>query len=141
MIRIAIALVSILAIQSAFSFETGNYHGVNGTQVCDLDMVQNLKSVTLNKLTCQETAQNYDVDLEPTELHFGHFEIYDEAANTYVTADATADRMNLVIKDNTNKVTFFQELVNLGSKKVQFRFQIASNGNTMTWFDVVLTKK
>ena len=127
----------------AYSFETGVYHGesANHRQVCDLNIVQNVNSISINQFECHDLDTTMSTSLDPSTYDFGHFEQSDPSQGLALTADISEDGMTYVVRSLSSSESMNESLKVAGKGTVHFNLQ-ASDGNTSTtYFDLNLTKK
>lgn len=139
---LATLFCALCVSMNVYSFETGKYHGVsaNKNQVCDLDLIQNADSVTVNKFECIDNAEQIEIGMDPTVRPFGHFEEYDAEHDLTLIADTSADFMKATIRNADASESFNEEIIRTGTGKIQYRFFTVNSGSAKTWFDVPLTK-
>lgn len=139
---ILLSLSTALFCQSAHSFESGTYRGVNAakTQTCDLVLIQNPKSISVKNFLCQDVAEQVEIGMDPQDLAFGHSETLDPETNMLMIGDVSSEQMSLVLQNDDASESFTELFKHTGPNKINYSFKTISNGSGQTWFDVPLSK-
>lgn len=125
---------------SSYAFESGKYRGEtdDGSQYCELDIVQHTKSHTINNLICEDLTLERSIKAEPKEWPFGITKQYFREHKMTMTIEVAANlhKMNYSNKKQTN--SYDEELSSVDGKKIHYKFSITEEGNFSQWFDMDL---
>lgn len=135
----ALFLFLLLFSQMAFSFETGEYHGRNkeGTQFCDLELVQNAASIVLQRRWCRTANTGYGSS-KKEELRFGHSEKREGSA--LFKFDVSADQVRINWVDSQINSSLNEVITRIDEGKISYQFSFKDIYGP-TQFDIELTKQ
>jgi hypothetical protein len=123
---------------NAHSFETGLYHGesADGTQVCDINLMQNANSLLLKELKCLNHELNYTMELDgPTEISFGHVEGDDDGFHFEI--DGSSVNYHAKFQEIGGPVAFTENLDSLENGNLHYEFKL---GGLYPTFNLILAK-
>jgi hypothetical protein len=126
----------------AYSFETGRYIGVSADneQACELDIVQNQKSITINKLECVDENRGRRVTAEPKELLYGIVKKYIKEFKMTMTITVKPESYIMNYSNKKKTESYDEALIFVSKTDVHYTFSIIQENIYHSWFDIVLKK-
>ena len=138
----SLILLSLL-YSSAHAFETGKYRGetADGSQYCELDLVQYENSYFINTLNCEDLSLERTIESEPKELFYGKTKKYFAQYKMTMSIEVAPNlyKMNYSNKKKTD--SYDKELIAKDENTIHFNFSITQQGQFDQWFDLDLKKK
>lgn len=132
-----------LTTLSAMAFETGKYSGesTDGSQYCELDIVQHEKSYSINVLNCENAEAGRSLESQPKEFFYGKTKQYFQESKMTMTTEAAANKFKMKYSNKDGSNSYDKELTAKDSQTVHFSFLITQEGEFSQWFDVDLKKE
>jgi hypothetical protein len=127
-----------LIISSAYSFETGKYRGetADGSQYCELDIIQNAKSHTINNLNCEDLNLGRSITAEPKEWPFGKTKQYFQEQKMTMTIEVAINLHKMNYSNKKKTESYDKVLTSKDAKTINYNFSITQEGKLNTWFDI-----
>jgi hypothetical protein len=136
-----ILFLFFLIQSNSYSFETGRYRGISsdGQEACDLDIVQNAQSITINTLDCVNETLGRRVTAEPKEWAYGITKKYFKEFKMTMTHNISLNRYLMNYSNEKKSDSYDEELIYKGNKTAHFKFSITDKNIFYPWFDLDLT--
>lgn len=125
---------------SAYAFESGRYRGetANGSQYCEIEIEQNPKSHTINKLSCEDVTLGRTISAEPKEWPFGTTRQYFPEFKMTMTIEVAANSHKMNYSNKKRTESYDKEVTAKDKKTIHFKYSITQDGKLNTWFDMDL---
>jgi hypothetical protein len=136
-----ILFLFFLVQSNAYSFVTGRYRGVSsdGQHSCELDIIQNLKSITINALECVDETLGRRLSAEPKEWPYGITKVYFKEFKMTMTHDVSLNKYIMNYSNEKKSDSYDEELIYKGNKTAHFKFSITDKDIFYPWFDLDMT--
>jgi hypothetical protein len=136
-------LALFLISSTAFSFETGIYHGESADhkQICDANIKQNTKSITINKFICTNSKNGIESNWNPEELSFGHFQTGSPTNGIGTSTDISANAIVYIMANDPSVNIIIESLSSSANGIIHYNFKGTFQKVEEIFMDVDLIKQ